>query len=118
MGLGKSVLPPGMNKPESVQSGRLAVRLVRAVPVHRGGLFVRGRLRWIPKGLRITPAVVSREEHTEKRGKWRWCMVGWLSARDPLVTGESEGCKEPLESDGTTRHSRGMVEMSRKPGKP
>ncbi|PKI33406.1 hypothetical protein CRG98_046203 [Punica granatum] len=42
---------------------RLAVRLVWAVAVDRGGLFVRGRLRWIPKGLRITPAVVSRGEH-------------------------------------------------------
>ncbi|PKI50979.1 hypothetical protein CRG98_028630 [Punica granatum] len=62
-GLGKSVLPPGMNRPESVQSGRLAVRLVGAVLVDRGGFFVRGRLRWIPKGLRITPAVVSRGEH-------------------------------------------------------
>ncbi|PKI56476.1 hypothetical protein CRG98_023114 [Punica granatum] len=42
---------------------RLTVRLVGAVPVDRGGLFVRGRLRWISKGLRITPAVVSGGEH-------------------------------------------------------
>ncbi|PKI60436.1 hypothetical protein CRG98_019177 [Punica granatum] len=54
----------------------------------------------------------------EKRGKWRWCTVGRLSARNHLVTGENEGCKEPLKCDGTTRHSREVVEMSRKPGKP
>ncbi|PKI73231.1 hypothetical protein CRG98_006366 [Punica granatum] len=62
-GLGKSILPPGMNRPKSVQSGRLAVRLVGAVPIDRGGLFVRGRLHWIPKGLRIMPKVVSGGEH-------------------------------------------------------
>ncbi|PKI69369.1 hypothetical protein CRG98_010251 [Punica granatum] len=97
---------------------RLAVRLVGAVPIDQGGLFVRGRLHWIPKGLRITPAVVSGGEHMEKREKWRWCAVERLSARDHLVTGESEGHEEPLVNDGTIRHSREVVEMSGKLGKP
>ncbi|PKI60879.1 hypothetical protein CRG98_018728, partial [Punica granatum] len=52
-----SVLPPGMNRPELVKSGqrqtRLAVRLVGAAPVDRGGIFVRGQLHWIPKRPRI-----------------------------------------------------------------
>ncbi|PKI43212.1 hypothetical protein CRG98_036397 [Punica granatum] len=34
-------------------------------------------------------------------------MVERLSDRDHLFTGESEGCEEPLEHDGTTRQSRG-----------
>ncbi|PKI50027.1 hypothetical protein CRG98_029587 [Punica granatum] len=42
-GFGKSVLPLGTNRPELVKSGRLAVRLVGAVPVDRGGFFARGR---------------------------------------------------------------------------
>ncbi|PKI38895.1 hypothetical protein CRG98_040712 [Punica granatum] len=42
----------------------------------------------------------------EKGEKWRWCTVERLSARDHLVTGESEGHEEPLGSDGTTCHSR------------
>ncbi|PKI51930.1 hypothetical protein CRG98_027686 [Punica granatum] len=54
----------------------------------------------------------------EKREKWRWCAVERLSALDHLVTGESEGHEEPLGNDGTTRHSREVVEMSGKPGKP
>ncbi|PKI63999.1 hypothetical protein CRG98_015612 [Punica granatum] len=45
-GLGKSVLPPGMNRPESVKLGRrqtrLAVRFVGGVPIDRDGIFVRG----------------------------------------------------------------------------
>ncbi|OWM78106.1 hypothetical protein CDL15_Pgr006212 [Punica granatum] len=61
-GLGKSVLPPGMNRPESVKSGRrqtrLAVRFVGAVPVDRDGIFVRGQLHWIPKRPRVASAVV------------------------------------------------------------
>ncbi|PKI50529.1 hypothetical protein CRG98_029083 [Punica granatum] len=44
---------------------------------------------------------------SEKRGKWRWCTVERLSACNHLITGESEGCKESLGSDGTTRQSRG-----------
>ncbi|PKI68308.1 hypothetical protein CRG98_011303 [Punica granatum] len=58
-GFEKSVLSPGTNRPESVKSGQLAVQLVGAVPVDWGGLFARDRLRWIPKRLRITPALVS-----------------------------------------------------------
>ncbi|PKI58985.1 hypothetical protein CRG98_020630 [Punica granatum] len=54
----------------------------------------------------------------EKREKWRWCAVERLSARDHLVTGESESHEESLGNDGTTRHSREVVEMSGKPGKP
>ncbi|PKI34456.1 hypothetical protein CRG98_045153 [Punica granatum] len=42
---------------------RLAVWLVRAVPVDRDGIFVRGQLRWIPKRLRIAPVVVSGGGH-------------------------------------------------------
>ncbi|PKI51766.1 hypothetical protein CRG98_027814 [Punica granatum] len=45
-------------------------------------------------------------------------MVERLSAHDHLVTGESEGREELLESDGTTRRIHGVVEMLRKPGKP
>ncbi|PKI70301.1 hypothetical protein CRG98_009293 [Punica granatum] len=97
-GFGKSILPPGTNRPESVKSGRrqtqLAIPLVGAVPVDRDGIF------------------------TEKREKWRWCTVKRLSARNHLGTRESEGHEEPLGSDDTTRHSREVVEMSRKPGKP
>ncbi|PKI44360.1 hypothetical protein CRG98_035246 [Punica granatum] len=37
-------MPPGTKRPESVQSGRLAVRLVRAAPVVRGGFFAQDRL--------------------------------------------------------------------------
>ncbi|PKI60685.1 hypothetical protein CRG98_018932 [Punica granatum] len=37
----------------------------------------------------------------------RSCSVERLLARDYLVTGESEGREEPLESVGTTRHGRG-----------
>ncbi|PKI57285.1 hypothetical protein CRG98_022324 [Punica granatum] len=66
-GFGKSILPPGTNIPESVKSGRwqtrLVVRLVRAVPVDRDGIFARGQLRWIPKRLKIASAVVSGGEH-------------------------------------------------------
>ncbi|PKI64110.1 hypothetical protein CRG98_015499 [Punica granatum] len=58
------------------------------------------------------------EPTREKREKWRWCTVERLSARDHLVTRESEGHEEPLGRDGTTRHSREVVEMSRKPEKP
>ncbi|PKI56391.1 hypothetical protein CRG98_023194 [Punica granatum] len=54
----------------------------------------------------------------EKSEKWRWCAVERLLARDHLVTGESEGHEDPLGNDGTTRHSREVVEMSGKPGKP
>ncbi|OWM72887.1 hypothetical protein CDL15_Pgr023293 [Punica granatum] len=53
----------GMNRPEPVQSGRLAVWLVGAVPVDQDGIFARGQLRWIPKRLRIAYAVVSGGEH-------------------------------------------------------
>ncbi|PKI61999.1 hypothetical protein CRG98_017608 [Punica granatum] len=42
-----------------------------------------------------------------KRMKRRLSTVEWLSDRDHLFTGESEGCEEPLERDGTTRQSRG-----------
>ncbi|PKI59460.1 hypothetical protein CRG98_020150 [Punica granatum] len=42
---------------------RLAVRLVGDVPVDREGIFVRGQLRWIPKRLRIAPAVILGGEH-------------------------------------------------------
>ncbi|OWM80553.1 hypothetical protein CDL15_Pgr016727 [Punica granatum] len=42
---------------------RLAVWLVRAVPVDRDGIFARGQLDWIPKRLRIAPVVVSEGEH-------------------------------------------------------
>ncbi|PKI57000.1 hypothetical protein CRG98_022606 [Punica granatum] len=35
------------------------------------------------------------------------CTVVWLSDRDHLFTGESEGCEGPFERDGTTRQSRG-----------
>ncbi|PKI38866.1 hypothetical protein CRG98_040737 [Punica granatum] len=132
----------GTNRPDLCSrvdwQTRLTVWLVGAVPVDRDGIFVRGQLRWIPKRLRIAPVVVLGGEHAyifrksktksggsrwsfgsrEKSGKWRWCTVGRLSARNHLVTEESEGCKEPLENDGTTHHSRGVVEMSRKPGKP
>ncbi|PKI73013.1 hypothetical protein CRG98_006588 [Punica granatum] len=58
------------------------------------------------------------EPTREKREKRRWCAVEWLSACDHLVTGESEGHEEPLGNDGMTRHSREVVEMSGKPGKP
>ncbi|PKI61334.1 hypothetical protein CRG98_018269 [Punica granatum] len=58
------------------------------------------------------------EAEREKREKRRWCAVERLSACDHLVTGESEGHEEPLGNDGTTRHSREVVEMSGKPGKP
>ncbi|PKI66969.1 hypothetical protein CRG98_012634 [Punica granatum] len=66
-GFGKSILPPGTKRPESVKSGRrqtrLAFRLVGAVPVDWHKIFVRGQLRWIPKRLRIASAVVSGGEH-------------------------------------------------------
>ncbi|PKI57934.1 hypothetical protein CRG98_021683 [Punica granatum] len=52
----------------------------------------------------------------EKIEKGRSCAVERLSARDHLVTGESDGCEEPLESDGTTRLSREMEKTLRKPG--
>ncbi|PKI70905.1 hypothetical protein CRG98_008700 [Punica granatum] len=35
------------------------------------------------------------------------CTVVWLSDRDHLFMGESEGCEGPFERDGTTRQSRG-----------
>ncbi|PKI66596.1 hypothetical protein CRG98_013005 [Punica granatum] len=41
----------------------------------------------------------------EKIGKGRSCAVERLSARDHLITRESEGHEEPLGSDGTTRQS-------------
>ncbi|PKI61778.1 hypothetical protein CRG98_017828 [Punica granatum] len=44
----------------------------------------------------------------EKGVKRQWCTVERLSARDHLVMGECEGHEEFLESDGTTRLSRGM----------
>ncbi|PKI67444.1 hypothetical protein CRG98_012173 [Punica granatum] len=66
-GFGKSILPPGMNRPELVKSGRrqtrLAVRLVGAVPVDQDGIFEQGQLCWIPKRLRIASAVVSGGKH-------------------------------------------------------
>ncbi|PKI68252.1 hypothetical protein CRG98_011332 [Punica granatum] len=66
-GFGKSILPTGTNRPESVKSGRrqtrLAVRLVGAVLVDRDGIFARAQLRWIPKRLRIASAVVLGGEH-------------------------------------------------------
>ncbi|PKI53387.1 hypothetical protein CRG98_026227 [Punica granatum] len=45
----------------------------------------------------------------DKKGevKRRLCAVVGLSDRDHLFTGESEGCEEPLEHDGTTGQSRG-----------
>ncbi|PKI38840.1 hypothetical protein CRG98_040768 [Punica granatum] len=33
------------------------------------------------------------------------CTVVWLSDRDHIFTGESEGCEEPFERDGTTRNA-------------
>ncbi|OWM76642.1 hypothetical protein CDL15_Pgr009207 [Punica granatum] len=39
--------------------------------------------------------------------KGRLCTVVWLSDRDHLFTGESEGYEGPFERDGTTRQSRG-----------
>ncbi|PKI66970.1 hypothetical protein CRG98_012635 [Punica granatum] len=68
-----------------------------------GGLLVQDRWHWTPNGMRITPVEVL-------------CMVERLSARNHLVTGESEGCEEPLESDGTTRLSREIEKTLRKPG--
>ncbi|PKI50222.1 hypothetical protein CRG98_029405 [Punica granatum] len=66
-GFGKSILPPGTKRPESMKSGRrqtrLAVRLVGAVPVDWDGNFVRGQLYWIPKRPRIASAVVLGGEH-------------------------------------------------------
>ncbi|PKI70251.1 hypothetical protein CRG98_009328 [Punica granatum] len=59
-----------------------------------------------------------KKSEKEKGEKRRWYMVERLLARDHLVTGESEGHEEPLGSDGMTRHSREVVEMLRKPGKP
>ncbi|PKI73182.1 hypothetical protein CRG98_006428 [Punica granatum] len=41
----------------------LAVRLVGAIPVDRDGIFTWGQLRWIPKRLRIAPAMILRGEH-------------------------------------------------------
>ncbi|PKI55407.1 hypothetical protein CRG98_024180 [Punica granatum] len=44
------------------------------------------------------------------RRKWMkrgLCTGVWLSDRDHLFTGESEGCERPFERDGTTRRSRG-----------
>ncbi|OWM90643.1 hypothetical protein CDL15_Pgr018970 [Punica granatum] len=114
-----------------------------AVPEALGGILLQGRWHWTPNSLKIMPAVVSegldmsiflkdakktgkKLEKSVKGEKREMAVVhGWTDlgtrpprARDHLVTGESEGCKEPLESDGMTRHSRGVVEMSRKPGKP
>ncbi|PKI66322.1 hypothetical protein CRG98_013284 [Punica granatum] len=57
-----------------------------------------------------------KDPRREKGEKWQRCMVERLSARNHLVTGESEGREEPLESDGTTRLSREMEKTSRKPG--
>ncbi|PKI73733.1 hypothetical protein CRG98_005875 [Punica granatum] len=66
-GLGSRFCPLELTDPSRCNrvdwQTRLAIRLVGAMPVDRGGLFVRGQLRWIPKGLRITPAVVSGGEH-------------------------------------------------------
>ncbi|PKI63909.1 hypothetical protein CRG98_015690 [Punica granatum] len=52
----------------------------------------------------------------EKIEKGRSCAVERLSARDHLVTGESEGHEEPLGSDGTTRHGRGKKWRAEDPG--
>ncbi|PKI57922.1 hypothetical protein CRG98_021671 [Punica granatum] len=66
-GFGKSILPLGTNRPESVKSSRrqtrLVVLLVGAVPVDQDGIFARGQLRWIPKRLRIASTVISGGEH-------------------------------------------------------
>ncbi|OWM72681.1 hypothetical protein CDL15_Pgr009138 [Punica granatum] len=52
--------------------------------------------------------------------KWRLCTVVWLSDRDHLFTGESEGYEGPVERGGTTRQSRGrkwhVVEARMHPG--
>ncbi|PKI42016.1 hypothetical protein CRG98_037594 [Punica granatum] len=42
-----------------------------------------------------------------KRMVRRLSTVERLSDRDHLFTGESEGCEEPFERDGTTHRSRG-----------
>ncbi|PKI63387.1 hypothetical protein CRG98_016215 [Punica granatum] len=53
------------------------------------------------------------------RRKWMkrgLCTVVWLSDRDRLFTGESEGCEGLFERDGTTRRSRGRKWHARKFG--
>ncbi|PKI52276.1 hypothetical protein CRG98_027341 [Punica granatum] len=59
--------------------------------------------------------LLMQDPRREKAEKWQRCMVERLWARSHLVTGESEGREEPLESDGTTRLSREMEKTSRKP---
>ncbi|PKI78369.1 hypothetical protein CRG98_001237 [Punica granatum] len=66
-----------------------------------GGLgygTMRGRVPSTPKGLLLS------------------CAVERLSARDHLVTGESEGRGEPLECDGMTRRGRGKKWRAEDPG--
>ncbi|PKI73015.1 hypothetical protein CRG98_006590 [Punica granatum] len=67
-----------------------------AVPEAPGGILLQGRKERNGGGARLSG---SRHATT-------------------LVTGESEGHEEPLGNDGMTRHSREVVEMSGKPGKP
>ncbi|OWM75185.1 hypothetical protein CDL15_Pgr017428 [Punica granatum] len=49
-----------------------------------------------------------RKPEKENKGKGRQCLVTWLSGLDHLITGESKGHEEPLESNGTTHHGHGM----------
>ncbi|PKI53384.1 hypothetical protein CRG98_026224 [Punica granatum] len=89
-------------------------------------LGIRGKSRGREEGVgrldRTTRAVSTREVAAVTT----WRKSGWhdssdhgieqgLSDRDHLFTGESEGCEEPLECDGTTRRSRGrkrIVDLS------
>ncbi|PKI50067.1 hypothetical protein CRG98_029536 [Punica granatum] len=122
-----------MDRPEPVQSGRLADPT--------GNLAYRGCTGCSGWNFRAGPVALDSQEtkdhacggfrrrayakktgknwkdpRREKGEKWRRCMVERLSARNHLVTGESKGREEPLESDGMTRLSREMEKTSRKPG--
>ncbi|PKI59755.1 hypothetical protein CRG98_019858 [Punica granatum] len=111
-GFGKSVQPPGTSRLESVKSSRLANPTVKNDRLHWAELTRLSRLERndSPGGSRWYFAT------RDNGGKWRWCTVERLSARDHPVTGESEDREKPLESDGTTRHGCGKEWRRRSTG--
>ncbi|OWM90631.1 hypothetical protein CDL15_Pgr023862 [Punica granatum] len=75
-------------------------------PFERDGTTRQGRgWKWHVKRLSYLDPIMERDK--KNGAERRLCTVVGLSDRDHLFTGESGGCEEPFERDGTTRQGRG-----------